>query len=70
MHAEGRKTEKARQPTVESLVRGICRLRVSKSREESTGGCLELRTVTEIRRSRWKIEGMVKEKMEETVQIP
>ena len=45
-------TEKALEPTVESLVRGIWRLRVSiRSRAESTGGCVKLKTVTEIRRS-------------------
>ena len=30
-HADGPKTEKAREPTVESLVRGIWRLRVSEA---------------------------------------
>ena len=30
-HAEGPKTEKAREPTVESLVRGIWRLRASEA---------------------------------------
>ena len=30
-HVEGPKTEKAREPTVESLVRGIWRLRVSEA---------------------------------------
>ena len=49
-HAEGLKTEKEREPAVESLVRGIWRLRVS-SRAESTGGCVKLKTVTDIRRS-------------------
>ena len=30
-HVDGPKTEKARDPTMESLVRGICRLRVSEA---------------------------------------
>ena len=30
-HVDGPKTEKAREPTVESLVRGIWRLRVSEA---------------------------------------
>ena len=33
LHAEGPKTEKVQESTVESLVRGICRLRVSESYE-------------------------------------
>ena len=49
-HVDGPETEKAREPTVESLVRGIWRLRIS-SRAESTGGCVKLKTVTEINRS-------------------
>ena len=44
-HVDGPKTEKARKPTVESVVRGI------RSRAESTGGCVKLKTVTEISRS-------------------
>ena len=44
-HVDGLKTEKARKPTVESVVRGI------RSRAGSTGGCVKLKTVTEIRRS-------------------
>ena len=31
-HVDGPKTEKAREPTVESLVRGIWRLRVSEAK--------------------------------------
>ena len=42
-------TEKAQEPTVESLVRGIWRLRVSEA--ERTGGHVKWKTVTEIRRS-------------------
>ena len=30
-HVDGKKTEKARAPTVESLVRGICSVRVSEA---------------------------------------
>ena len=30
-HVDGPKTEKAREPTVESLVRGIWRLRISEA---------------------------------------
>ena len=40
---------KAQEPTVESLVRGIWRLRVSEA--ERTGGHVKWKTVTEIRRS-------------------
>jgi len=44
---EGPKTEKAREPTLESLVRGISVEAESiRSREESTGGCVKLKTVT------------------------
>ena len=43
-HVEGQKTEKALEPTVESLVRGIFRLRISlRRRAESTGGCVKLK---------------------------
>ena len=52
---EGPKTEKAREPTEESLVRGIWRLRVSEA-EGRVRGCgrgvgVKLKTVTELRRS-------------------
>ena len=51
-HVDGPKTEKAREPTVESLVRGIWRLRVSEAeRRVETRGCVKLKTVTEVRRS-------------------
>ena len=46
-HVEGPKTEKAREPTVESLAPGIWRLSSFKSRAENTGGCVELKTVAE-----------------------
>ena len=45
------KTKKAREATVESLVRELWRQRVSEARAESTGGCVKSKTVTEIRRS-------------------
>ena len=50
-HIEGPKTEKAREPTVESLVRGLRRLRVSETGQKSATGCVKLKTLTEIRRS-------------------
>ena len=51
-HAEGLKTQKSREPTVEGLVRGIWRMRISlKSRADNTGRCVKLKTITEIRRS-------------------
>ena len=51
-HVDGPKTEKAREPTVESLVRGIWRLRVSKAeRRVREGVSVKLKTVTEIGRS-------------------
>ena len=51
-HVDGPKTEKAQEPTVESLVRGIWRLRVSEAeRRVETRGCVKLKTVTEVRRS-------------------
>ena len=37
-HVEGPKTEKAREPTVESLVRGIWRLRVSEAERRVRDG--------------------------------
>ena len=46
-HVDGQKTDKAWESTVESMVRGIWRLRVSKA--ESTGGHVKLKTVTELR---------------------
>ena len=49
-HVDGPKTEKAREPTVESLVRGLnLEAESIRSRVESTGGCVKLKTVTEIR---------------------
>ena len=51
-HVEGPKTEKAREPAVGSLVRGISRLRAitfNRSRAEIKGGCVKLKKVTEIR---------------------
>ena len=37
-HVEGPKTEKAREPTAESLARTIWRLRVSEAEKNSSGG--------------------------------
>ena len=48
LHIDGSKTEKVREPTVESLVRGIWRLRVSEAERRVR---VKLKTVTEIRRS-------------------
>ena len=46
-HVQETKTEKAREPTVESLVRGSWRPRYQKqSREPVTGGCVKSKTVT------------------------
>ena len=36
-HVDGPKTEKAQEPTVESLVRGIWRLRVSEAERSLSG---------------------------------
>ena len=47
-HVDGPKTVKAREPTVESLVRGMLEAESMSSRAESTGGCVKLKTVTEI----------------------
>ena len=47
-----RKQKKTRELTVDSLVRGIWRLRVSEAeRGERTGRSVKLKTVTEVRRS-------------------
>ena len=43
------KTEMAQEPPVERLVRGIWRLRI-RSRAESAGGCVKLKTVADMRR--------------------
>ena len=37
-HVEGPKTEKAQEPTVESLVRGLWRLRVSEAKQRVRDG--------------------------------
>ena len=51
-HVDGLKTEKAREPTVESLVSARnLEAESIRSGAESTGGCVKLKTVTEIRRS-------------------
>ena len=51
-HVDGPKTEKAREPTVESLV-SARNLEAGSIRSgaESTGGCVKLKKVTKIRRS-------------------
>ena len=51
-HVDGPKTEKARELIVE-IESGARNLEAEsmRSRAESTGGCVKLRTVTEIRRS-------------------
>ena len=46
-HADGSKTEKAREPTVESGARNLEAENI-RSRAESTGGCVKLKTVTKI----------------------
>ena len=46
-HIDGPKTEKAREPTVESGARNLVAGSM-RSRAESTGGCVKLNTVTEI----------------------
>ena len=43
--------EKVQEPTVESLVRGVLDAENIGSRAEVIGGCVKLKTVTEIRRS-------------------
>ena len=40
-----------KKPTVESLVQGILRLRVSETEQKSMVGCVKFKTVTEIRRN-------------------
>ena len=50
LHVDGPKTKKSREPKVESLVRGIWKLRVSKAERRAWEG-VKLKTVTEIRRS-------------------
>ena len=50
LHVDGSKTEKVREPTVESGARNL-EAESIRSRAESTGGCVKLKTVTEIRRS-------------------
>ena len=49
LHVDGRKTEKAREPIVESGARNL-EAESIKGRAESTGGCVKLKTVSEIRR--------------------
>ena len=44
-HADWMKMEKAQEPTVESLVLGIWRLRVSEA-EQSDGGCVKLKAAS------------------------
>ena len=43
--------EKVQEPTVESLVRGVLDFESIRSRAEVMGGCVKLKTVTEIRQS-------------------
>ena len=52
-HVDGPKTEKARKPTVETGKSGAWNLEAESIRSgtESTGGCVKLKAVTEIRRS-------------------
>ena len=45
------KTDKAREPIVDSLVRGDLEAEGIGSRAESAGGCMKLKIITEIRRS-------------------
>ena len=47
-HVDGPKTEKAREPKVESGARNLEAVSI-RSRAKSTGGCVNLKTVTEIR---------------------
>ena len=51
-HVDGLKTEKGQEPAVEieSGARNLVAESI-RSRAESTGGCVKLKTVTEIRRS-------------------
>ena len=49
-HVDGLKTEKAQEPTAESGVRNL-EAESIRSRVESMGGCVKLKTVTEIRQS-------------------
>ena len=49
-HADGPKTEKAREPTGQSGARNLEADNI-RSRVESTGGCVKLKTVTKIRHS-------------------
>ena len=46
-HVDGSETEKVREPIVENLVLGICM--DIRSRAETTGGCVKLKTITAIR---------------------
>ena len=50
-HVDGLKTGKAREPTMESGVRNL-EAESIRNGVESTGGCVKLKTVTEIRWSR------------------
>ena len=49
-HVDGSKTEKAREPTVESGARNLEAGSI-RSGDESTGGLVKLKTITEIRQS-------------------
>ena len=49
-HVEGPKTEKAREPSGESGTKNL-EAESIRGRAESKGGCVKLKTVTEIRRS-------------------
>ena len=49
-HVDGPKTEKAREPTVESGVRNL-EAESIRNGAETTAGCVKLKIVTEIRRS-------------------
>lgn len=52
LHADGLKTKKVQEPTVESRVQGILRPMGIRSRAENMGGNVKLTTVTELRLSR------------------
>ena len=52
-HVDGPITERERETKVYSLDRGIQRVKVSAGRAEGAWWCLEMDTVTEIRRGRY-----------------
>ena len=51
LHVEGLKTEKAREPNRRKFNMRNLETESIRSRAESTGGCVKLKTDTEIRRS-------------------